>query len=88
MLRQRSTSTLASSKRVRVTDDGHIHASIAIHYQPPYAPDLIPRPSGGELSTIRFFEPGVPAQLARLADPVSDRQITIEVTATILDNDQ
>ena len=69
---------------VRIMDDGSIQVSVAIEYVP-YAPGMMPPPSGGELSTIRFFEDGVPAQLARLTEATSERQTTITVTATVLD---
>ena len=72
---------------VRIMDDGSIQVAVVIAYRP-YVPGMMPRPSGGELSTIRFFEDGVPAQLARLTEVASERQTTITVTATVLDRGQ
>ena len=75
---------IGDQQRVRIMDDGSIQVSVAIQYKP-YAPGMMPPPSDGELSTIRFFEDGVPAQLARLTEVTSERQTTITVTATVLD---
>lgn len=75
-------------QRVQIMDDGSIQAAVAIEYRPPYTPDVLPRPSGTELSTIRTFEDGVSVELAQFVEAASDRQTSIAVTATILDRGQ
>ena len=75
----------AAGGAVQVLTNGTIRASVVIQYQP-YAPGVSrPWPAGLELLALRSFKTGVRTLVAQTADPALDRQTTVEVTATILD---
>jgi len=70
--------------RPTVYEDGNIHATVNIEYQP-YSPDAkVSLPTSVRASATTVFEPGRKMVISLAADPLTDRRVTVEVTATIV----
>jgi hypothetical protein len=61
---------------------GKISGRVAVEYQP-YSPEMKSLPSSVTTQVDAIFDEGRTMVIAQAADPLSDRQTTIEVTVTI-----
>jgi len=70
--------------RPTVYEDGNIFATVNIEYQPYSADAKGSLPTSVRASATTVFEPAKKMVISQAADPLTDRRVTVEVTATIV----
>jgi len=69
---------------VELRDDGRVWTQIIVEYRSVRSEDDESIPGGIRQSVAVVLQPGVPLMVAQSADPVGDRRVSLEVTATVL----